>query len=62
MIINIILILFSLVAFNFLLLIFSCNKTPKKLDKRKPPFAKAEKKPTTVSTQLPTSQLAPTGS
>lgn len=64
MILNIILILSSLVALNFLLLIFSCNKTSKKLDNRKPPIIKTTKKPTptTVATQLPTRQLAPTGS
>jgi len=62
MIINIVLILSFLVALNFVLLIFSCNKTSKKLDNRTPPFAKVKKKPTIVSNQLPTTQLAPTGS
>lgn len=64
MITNIILILSSLVALNFVLLIFSCNKTSKKIDNRKPPVIKTTKKPTEVATQLPTRQrqLAATGS
>ena len=47
-----------LVAINFLLLIFSCNKTTKR--------AQEDRKPTLVKTQLTNeqhaSQLAPTGS
>ncbi len=62
MIINIILILSSLVVLNFLLLVFSCNKTSKKLDNRKPREMKTEKAPTLVSNQLQTRQLAATGS
>ncbi len=62
MIITIILILSFLVALNFLLLIFSCNKTSKKLDNRQPPFLKTKKAPTLVTTQLQTGQLAATGS
>lgn len=62
MIITIIMILSFLVALNFLLLVFSCNKTPKKLDNRKPPFLKQTKASTLISNQLQTNQLAPTGS
>ncbi len=62
MIITIILILSFLVALNFLLLVFSCNKTSKKLDNRKPRATKTEKAPTLVPSQLQTNQLAPTGS
>ncbi len=62
MIVNIILILSFLVAVNFLLLIFSCNKTSKKLDGRKPHFAKEKKEPKVVSNQLQNHHLAATGS
>lgn len=62
MILTIILILSSLVALNFLLLIFSCNKTTKKTDSRSPDIVKTEEPPTLVSNQLQTRQLAPTGS
>ncbi len=62
MIVNIILILSFLVAINFLLLIFSCNKTSKKVDNRLPHPIKTEKSPTLVSNQLQTRQLSPTGS
>ena len=62
MIITIILILSFLVALNFLLLVFSCNKTPKKLYNRKPPILNQTKAPTLISSQLKTNQLAPTGS
>ena len=64
MITTIILILSFLVATNFLLLVFSCNKIPKKRDDRKPPYLKPTKAsaPTLVSSQLQTNQLAPTGS
>lgn len=62
MILTIILILSFLVAINFLLLIFSCNKTSKKADNRLPPEIKIEEKPTLVSNQLKSRQLAPTGS
>jgi len=73
MIVNIILILSCLVAINFLLLIFSCNKTTKKVSKkvaqpvkaniRSAQSIKSKKSPTLVSNQLQSSrQLAPTGS
>ncbi|RED45597.1 hypothetical protein DFQ10_102473 [Winogradskyella eximia] len=67
MILTITLILSFLVALNFLLLIFSCNKTSKKLDNRLPPEVKTEvltkdKSPKLVSNQLKSRQLAPTGS
>ncbi len=54
----IILILASLIVLNFLLLIFSCNKTSKKevVD------LKSIKGSTGVAKQLETHQLAPTGS
>lgn len=62
MIIKITLILVSLVALNFLLLFFSCNKTTKK-----PKPVKTEKLPPatsskSVASQLPENHLAPTGS
>ncbi len=61
MIITITLILSSLVALNFLLLIFSCNKTTKKVTTENKVIFKPTKlqKPTK---QLTSSQLAPTGS
>ncbi len=61
MIITITLILSSLVALNFLLLIFSCNKTTKKVTAENKVIFKPTKlqKPTK---QLTSSQLAPTGS
>ena len=62
MILTVILILSFLVALNFFLLVFSCNKTSKKLDQRTPPFAKTTVEPKVTSTQLPTRQLAATGS
>ncbi len=69
MIVNIVLILSFLVALNFLLLIFSCNKTSRKTDNRVPHFAKSEPKaiiaktkPAITANQLPSNQLAPTGS
>lgn len=69
MIITLVIVLASLVALNFLLLIFSCNKTPKKVDNRIPPYLKV-KKNTTLQTkhaklktkQLDAGQLAATGS
>lgn len=61
MILTITLILTFLVALNFLLLIFSCNKTTKKEASIQPYIAK-ETKPTVATTQLVTRQLAPTGS
>lgn len=61
MIITITLTLSALVALNFLLLVFSCNKTSQKAIIEKPAIMKAIKaeKPTK---QLATNQLAPTGS
>ena len=63
MVLTITLILFFLVALNFLLLIFSCNKTSKKTEGKKPRIIRTEKPtPTLVSNQLPAGQLAATGS
>ncbi len=63
MILTITLILSFLVAVNFLLLIFSCNKTPKKKESNKPRIIRTEKPtPTLVSNQLPANRLAATGS
>ena len=61
MLITITLVLSILVVINFLLLIFSCNKSSKKLTSEKPVIIKSVKvqKPTK---QLATSQLAATGS
>ena len=61
MILTIILILSFLVAFNFILLFFSCNKIPKKIERIKSDVAIKEI-PTEVPTQLPSHQLAATGS
>lgn len=61
MIITITLILTSLVALNFLLLIFSCNKTTKR-EKYEQPYIVRESKPTVSTTKLVSRQLAPTGS
>ncbi len=63
MIITIALILSFLVALNFLLLIFSCNKTSKKVTRRVSPSIQTNKPPKTIdSNQLESQQLAPTGS
>lgn len=62
MILTIAIVLASLVALNFLLLIFSCNKIPKKADKRVPPYLKVKKTATLKTNQLDSGQLAPTGS
>ena len=63
MILTITLILSFLVAVNFLLLIFSCNKTTKKVENKKPRIIRVEKPtPTLVSNQLQTGQLAAIGS
>jgi len=63
MILNIALILSCLVALNFILLIFSCNKCTRKADLEVTPTIKPKKAPTLVSNQLePHQQLAPTGS
>lgn len=65
MILTTILILSALVAVNFLLLFFSCNKTTKKSDNRLPRAMKAiktEKSPKVIANQSKSRQLAPTGS
>jgi len=61
MIFTITLILFSLIAINFLLLIFSCNKSSKKIENKKPRVIR-NVNPTIIPTQLQTRQLAATGS
>ncbi len=62
MIITITLIISALVALNFLLLIFSCNKNTKsKTVLSKPTLSKVEK-PKVTTKQLASSQLAATGS
>tara|TARA_Y100000589_G_C27021665_1_gene575184 strand:+ start:749 stop:940 length:192 start_codon:yes stop_codon:yes gene_type:complete len=63
MLLTITLILSFLVAINFLLLMFSCNKSSKKVENKKPHIIRTERPtPTLVSNQLPTGQLAATGS
>lgn len=63
MILTITLILSFLVVLNFLLLIFSCNKTSKKTEAKKPHVIRANKPtPALVSNQLRSGQLAATGS
>ena len=63
MILTITLILSFLVAVNFLLLIFSRNKTSKKVETKKQRVIRVQKPtPTLVSNQLSTGQLAATGS
>ncbi len=44
-----------------MLLFFSCNKTPKKVKSNKPNVIRNER-PTAAPTQLPSHQLAATGS
>jgi hypothetical protein len=61
MIITITLIVSFLVVINFILLIFSCNKTSKKIEPKNPRVTKNEEA-ILVSTQLLTHQLAATGS
>ena len=61
MIITITLIVSFLVVLNFILLIFSCNKTSKTIEPKKPRVTKNEET-ILVSTQLQTHQLAATGS
>ena len=56
-----------LVAINFLLLIFSCNKTTKKTSTENPVILKTSERIKTPETSVPTkqiarTQLAPTGS
>jgi hypothetical protein len=68
MIVTVILILTALVALNFVLLIFSCNKTSKVVEDKKPQVITSQKikerskTPTVVSTQLQRRPLAATGS
>jgi hypothetical protein len=63
MILTITLILSFLVALNFLLLIFSCNKTSRETENKKPRIIHTKKPTSTLaSNQLPTGQLAATGS
>jgi len=62
MITTIALILFGLVAFNFLLLIFSCNKNTKSKPKlEKPTLSRVQKSKETAKT-IASTQLAATGS
>lgn len=61
MILTITLILAFLVAVNFFLLFFSCNKTTKKEAPERIQTIKVSK-PAMTTTQLPSTQLAPTGS
>ena len=68
MIITVILILTALVALNFVLLIFSCNKTSKVVEEKKTLIVRSSKssikpkKATVVATQLRRRPLAETGS
>ena len=61
MIMKITLLLFFLVAVNFLLLIFSCNKTTKKAQSKRK-IVRDFREPKVVTKQLEQTQLAPTGS
>jgi len=61
MIMTITLIITFLVALNFILLFTSCNKTTKRPISEKPQILKKES-PATVTKQLPSAHLAPTGS
>ncbi|WP_047546373.1 hypothetical protein [Psychroserpens sp. Hel_I_66] len=61
MIITITLTLSTLVALNFLLLIFSCNKPTRRVSQEKPKLIKSPK-PIAETKQLSTNVLAPTGS
>lgn len=61
MITTVTLILSFLVALNFLLLLFSCNKTSKKVLHKKPRLIRNQS-PKLDSTQLQNHQLASTGS
>ncbi len=62
MIFTIALILSCLVAINFLMLIFSCNKSAKKTEEKQINAIKKAPSPTLVSNQLSRRQLAATGS
>jgi len=59
MILTITFILIALIAFNFLLLVFSCNKTSKKVSEVKKSTTLTTKRLTKQSAQV---HLAPTGS
>jgi hypothetical protein len=61
MILTITLILAFLVAVNFLLLFFSCNKITREKSVRKPKIIKGNN-PKVIANQLPSRQLAATGS
>ncbi|MFT5847539.1 hypothetical protein [Psychroserpens sp.] len=61
MMITITLILSSLVALNFVLLIVSCNKTTKKTTQKQPTLIKTTTKKVRPE-RLATNHLAPTGS
>lgn len=61
MILTISLIISALVALNFVLLYFSCNKITKQSKQEKPKVIRNEK-PKVASTQLQSNPLAPTGS
>ncbi|RKE95406.1 hypothetical protein BXY80_1593 [Ichthyenterobacterium magnum] len=61
MILTITLIISFLIVVNFLLLIFSCNKSTRKSTNQTPQIVK-KKQPKVVTNQLASSQLAPTGS
>jgi hypothetical protein len=61
MIITITLVLSFLVALNFILLIFSCNKGTRIVTQQKPTVIKVAK-PQTTTKHLTTRRLAPTGS
>lgn len=64
MILTITMILAALVALNFLLLIFSCNKTDRLIVEDRLPRAiqKKQNSPKVISSQLKSPELAPTGS
>lgn len=63
MIMTITIILSFLVAVNFLLLKFSCNKTSRKSESKKPRVIRTSKPtPTLVTSQLQPGSLAATGS
>lgn len=62
MLLTITIVLILLVAFNFLLLAFSCNKTTKKSFTAPPKVYSTEKNRIIPSNQSLEGQLAPTGS
>lgn len=61
MITTIIIFISALVALNFLLLKFSCNKTAQRKSAERPPYI-IKRKPTVITTQQLSNHLAPTGS